>query len=66
MSVRGVGSDTERELWRQTRKYITDYEDKAAELELDLRREHNTLDSAVKRQKDTKHGLTETISNTDM
>ncbi|KAL3146952.1 hypothetical protein ABBQ38_014921 [Trebouxia sp. C0009 RCD-2024] len=57
MAVRGVGSDAERELWRQTRKYINDYEDKAAELQLDLRRERNTLDSAVKRQKETKNEI---------
>lgn len=75
--------DAERELWRQTRKYINgmitapksqqlpnsysadtrcwftglpDYEDKAAERQLDLRRERNALESAVKRQKDTQHG----------
>lgn len=78
MALRG---DVERELWRQTRKYISgmpqrrncnscqtvavlttlrllpsEYEDKAAERQLDLRRERNTLESAVKSQKDTKHG----------
>ena len=34
----------------------SEYEDKAAERQLDLRRERNTLESAVKSQKDTKHG----------
>lgn len=34
-----------------------DYEDKAAERQLDLRRERNILESAAKRQKDTNHGV---------
>ncbi|DBA73401.1 hypothetical protein WJX77_003457 [Trebouxia sp. C0004] len=42
--------ESERELWRQTRKYINEYEDKAAELSLDLRRERSALDSAANRQ----------------
>ena len=35
---------------------LSDYEDKAAERHLDLRRERNLLESAVQSQKDTKHG----------
>lgn len=47
-------SDAERELWRQTRKYINDYDDRAAELQLDLRRERSALESAAHRRDSTK------------
>ncbi|KAL0045671.1 hypothetical protein WJX82_001249 [Trebouxia sp. C0006] len=46
-------SQAERELWRQTRKYISEYEDKAAELQLDLKRERSALESTTNRQKQT-------------
>ncbi len=41
----------------------SEYEDKAAELQLDLRRERSALESAASRQKQTQQGVTVTCDH---
>ncbi|DBA80474.1 hypothetical protein WJX79_007113 [Trebouxia sp. C0005] len=57
--------EAERELWRQTRKYINEYEDRAAELQLDFRRERSALESAANRQKQTQQEASKQKQHTE-